>query len=211
MLLLSAYYILVSKLTLQDDIIIGVPVSVRPNEQLEKVTGVFLNVLAMRNNPKNEKTIISFLNEVRENTLSDFENQDYPFIDLVQKVWTYKDGNRNPIFDVMFDMTNFGSFNMDMNGLDIIPYPINYTKAKYDLTLHALESENEIQLIFEYSTNLFKEDSISLFALKYIEIIKNINSNLNMLLGEINLYDANGYAKPASTNSLLDQLEEIIF
>ncbi|WP_029501901.1 B12-binding domain-containing radical SAM protein [Lachnoclostridium phytofermentans] len=189
MLLLSAYYILLSKITSQEDIVIGIPVSVRPNEQLERLLGVFLNLLPMRNYPKKEMSFVDFLNEVKEHTLSGFENQEYPYVELIKKLKTHKETNRNPVFEVMFDMSNFGSLDLNMDSLKVTQYPIEYKKAKYDLSLFALTTENEIQLTFEYSTSLFNVESISYFASKYLDIIKTIIKQPDVLLSEIGTYE----------------------
>jgi non-ribosomal peptide synthetase component F len=45
---------------------------------------------------------VSFLDEVRSHALEVYENQDYPFEMLVEKVSSMRDVSRNPLFDVMF-------------------------------------------------------------------------------------------------------------
>ncbi|WP_243129661.1 condensation domain-containing protein, partial [Clostridium sp. HBUAS56017] len=56
MVLLSIYNVLLHKYTGQEDIIIGSPVAGRTHGDLEKVVGMFVNTLAMRNKPTGEKT-----------------------------------------------------------------------------------------------------------------------------------------------------------
>ena len=103
MLLLAAYNVLLSKITGQDDIIIGLPVAGRNHEDLQSIMGVFLNTLALRNKPKANKTFEVFLEEVRENALSAYENQDYPFEMLLEKLEIKRDSSRTPLFDIAFN------------------------------------------------------------------------------------------------------------
>ncbi|WP_422850956.1 condensation domain-containing protein, partial [Bacillus thuringiensis] len=63
---------------------------------------MFVNTLALRNRPKKDKTFLEFLDEVKKSTLNAFENQDYPFELLVEKLKVQRDTSRNPIFDTMF-------------------------------------------------------------------------------------------------------------
>ena len=49
MVLLSAYNILLSKYTGQEDIIVGSPIAGRPHADLQNIIGMFVNTLAMRN------------------------------------------------------------------------------------------------------------------------------------------------------------------
>ncbi len=81
MMLLGAYNILLSKYTGQDDIIIGSPIVGRHHADLEGIIGMFVNTLAMRNRPEGGKTAEEFLEEVKENSLKAYENQDYQFED----------------------------------------------------------------------------------------------------------------------------------
>ena len=70
---------------------------------------MFVNTLALRNYPAGEKNFIDFLGEVKEKTLEAFENQDYPYEDLVEQVAVNRDTGRNPLFDTMFVLQNMGS------------------------------------------------------------------------------------------------------
>ncbi|MCP4149528.1 MAG: AMP-binding protein, partial [bacterium] len=106
MAILSIFTILLSKLSGQEDIIVGTPTAGRRHAQLEKIIGMFVNTLAMRNYPQGEKTFKAFLREVKENSLFAFENQEYQFEDLVDRLSLRRDTGRNPIFDVMFNLLN---------------------------------------------------------------------------------------------------------
>jgi non-ribosomal peptide synthetase component F len=79
----------------------------RRHADLEKIIGMFVNTLALRNYPAGEKTLKDFLNELKERTLATFENQEYQFEELVEKVEVNRDTGRNPLFDVMFVLQNF--------------------------------------------------------------------------------------------------------
>ncbi|MCP4149236.1 MAG: non-ribosomal peptide synthetase, partial [bacterium] len=106
MTILSIFTILLSKLTGQEDIIVGTPTAGRRHADLEKITGMFVNTLAMRNYPGREKKFKDYLAEVKENTMQAFENQEYQFEDLVEKLSVKRDTGRNPIFDVMLNVLN---------------------------------------------------------------------------------------------------------
>ncbi|MCP4151785.1 MAG: hypothetical protein GY757_28840, partial [bacterium] len=106
MTILSIYTILLSKLSGQEDIIVGTPTAGRRHADLESIIGMFVNTLAIRNYPEGTKTITEYLGEVKENTLQAFENQEYQFEELVEKLSLKRDTGRNPLFDVMFNLLN---------------------------------------------------------------------------------------------------------
>ncbi|MWC31408.1 condensation domain-containing protein, partial [Paenibacillus sp. MMS18-CY102] len=77
MVLLSAYTTLLSKYSGQEDIIVGTPIAGRAHADLQQMLGMFVNTLAMRNAPSGEKSFHAYVQEVKENALRAYENQDY--------------------------------------------------------------------------------------------------------------------------------------
>ncbi|MBW7477864.1 non-ribosomal peptide synthetase, partial [Paenibacillus oenotherae] len=86
MVLLAAYTTLLHRYTGQEDIVVGTPIAGRPHADLEKLIGMFVGTLALRTSPSGEKTFREYVEEVKEKTLEAFENQDYPFEELVEKL-----------------------------------------------------------------------------------------------------------------------------
>ncbi|UCH95419.1 MAG: amino acid adenylation domain-containing protein, partial [Candidatus Aminicenantes bacterium] len=156
MVLLALYTILLSKLTNQEDIVIGAPVAGRKHADLEKIIGMFVNTLALRNYPTGEKTFTAFLAEVKRKTLTAFENQEYPYEDLVEQVVINRDVSRNPLFDASFLLQNVEISELAIPGLKLIPYEYETVTSKFDLMLEGRELNETLQFRFEYSTKLFK-------------------------------------------------------
>ncbi|MBJ8191330.1 hypothetical protein JDS79_31575, partial [Bacillus cereus] len=107
MVLLAAYNVFLSRYSGQEDIVVGTPVAGRSHVQLERMLGMFVNTLTLRNAPVQEKTFRQFLDEVKDNALNAFEHQDYPFDMLVNRLHLQRDLSRNPLFDTMFRLQNF--------------------------------------------------------------------------------------------------------
>ncbi len=177
MLLLAVYNVLLSKLSSQEDIIVGTPIAGRRHTDLERIIGMFVNTLALRNYPSGEKAFNILLRQVKESTLQAFEHQDYPFEELVETVEVERDISRNPLFDALFVVQNFvepPSEKLEQEtakaGLIVKPYIIEHKIAKFDLGLFAIEMENGLHFIFEYCAQLFKKETI----LRYIEYFKKI-------------------------------------
>ncbi|WP_235929984.1 condensation domain-containing protein, partial [Chengkuizengella marina] len=160
MVMLSAYTILLSKYTGQEDIIVGSPVSGRNHADTEGIVGVFVNTLAMRNTPVRNKTFTTFLAEVKEQTLKAMENENYPLEDLIEKLDLERDMSRNPLFSVLFNMLNIEMQEIELQELNIQPYPIKNDISKFDLTLTVIEDSDKLYLSLEYATKLFKRETI---------------------------------------------------
>jgi len=187
MTLLSAVNILLSKYTGQEDIIIGSPIAGRHHADLADMLGMFVNTLAMRNYPLNNLTYAEFLNAVKENSLKAYENQDYQFEELIEKLELQRDMSRNPLFDVMFVMQNVEVNELEIDDLKFTDYIEGEKIAKFDLTFTASETEKGILINIGYCTSLFKKETIKRMSIHMQNVLEAITANGAALLGEINL------------------------
>ncbi|MEQ9308050.1 MAG: condensation domain-containing protein, partial [Balneolaceae bacterium] len=187
MTVLSLFNILLRKLSNQDDIVVGTPVAGRDHDDLKHVVGMFVNTLPLRNRPKNDLSFEGFLSTVREDTISFFENQSYQFEDLIENLSVTRDMSRNPLFDVMFVFQHFGEDKLKIPGLVFESYLWEREVAKFDLTLSAVESSERLNLGFEYSTELFSEDTILRFISYFKRIIDVVIRNPKILLSQIEI------------------------
>jgi amino acid adenylation domain-containing protein len=177
--LLAIYTILLAKLTGREDIVIGTPVAGRWHASLEKIIGMFVNTLALRNYPSGEKRFLDFLGEVKDIALKGFENQEYQYEDLVEDVVATRDVSRNPLFDTMLVLQNFQLKKIEIPGLKLIPYEYENKTSKFDLSLTAVEIEEKLLFIFEYCTKLFKRETIERFIVYFKNIVISIVENKN--------------------------------
>jgi len=187
MVLLAAYNVLLSKYTGQEDIIVGSPIAGRSHADLENMVGMFVNTLAMRNNPTENKSFLEFLQEVKDNALDAYEYQDYQFEELVDKLKIARNLSRNPLFDTMFTVQNAGATALEINNLRFSPYEFEHKVAKFDLTLEAIEVNNHLELILEYYTRLFKKETMERLGRHFINILRHIAAQPGIKLGDIEL------------------------
>jgi amino acid adenylation domain-containing protein len=187
MVLLAAYNVILSKYTGQEDIIVGSPIAGRPHADLSDIVGVFINTLAMRNFPERNKTFKEFLLEVKENALKAYENQDYQFDKLVEKLNIRRDISRNPLFDTMFMLHNMDMQEIAATGLEFKQYTVKNETSKFDIALAAAEEQEEITFIMEYSTKLFNEDSIKQLAVHFTNVLKQVAENPEDKLSDIDI------------------------
>jgi tyrocidine synthetase-3 len=168
LVLFTIYNILLYKITNHDDIIIGTPVVGRMHADLERIVGMFVNTMPLRNFPHHDQSFTGFLKEVHDGSIEGFENQEYQFEDLVDELSVSRDPSRNPIFDIMFTLQEVDGESNEpedecLSALQPMVSQYEYERAKFDLTLHALASEGNLSFSFEYSTNLFKTETIERF------------------------------------------------
>ncbi len=216
MVLLSIYNVLLARLCGQEDIIMGTPAAGREQEDLLKLVGMFVNTLALRNYPVGEKTFRNFLDQVKERTLADFENQEYQFEDLVDNLDLDRDASRNPLFDVMFALQNLDQVEIEISGLSLKPFEYENKTSKFDLDLSGYESGNKLYFRLEYSTRLFKQETIKRLLNYFKNIASIVGDSPDKKLAEIEfisgeekrqiLYDFNNSSREYPANKKLHEL-----
>ncbi|MCX6584832.1 MAG: amino acid adenylation domain-containing protein [Candidatus Aminicenantes bacterium] len=197
MVLLAVTAILLAKLSNQEDIVVGTPIAARRHVDLERIIGMFVNTLALRNFPVGEKRFTAFLVEVKERTLNAFENQDYQFEDLVERVLVSRDPGRNPLFDVIFALQNMEAQTGDIPeveipGLRVSPYNREGQTAKFDITLSCFEGSESLFFMFEYCTRLFKEKTVERFSDYFKNIVSSIIENPGRRIKDIEILSEAG-------------------
>lgn len=191
MILLAAYTILLSKYSGQEDIIVGTPSAGRTHLDVEPVVGMFVNTLVIRNHPAGRKTFDAYLNEVKENMLNAYKNQDYPLEELIQHLHLPKDSSRNPLFDTMFVLQNLDHAELTFDSLQLKPYPFHHPVAKFDLTLSIQADRDNYHGLFEYSKKLFKKSRIEVLSNDYLHILSEILEQPSILIEHIGLSGSN--------------------
>jgi len=189
MVLLAAYYVFLARLSGQADIVVGTPVAGRRHADLGGIIGMFVNTLPLRNFFQGSKPFRLWLEEVRENTLAAFQDQDYPLDDLVDRLHIKRDTGRSPIFDVMFGLQNMEQSRVGLSGLRLAPYPYAHRTAKFDLTLMGVEDGDNLAFSLEYSTSLFKEETIRRFTGYYRHILQAVAADPYREIQDLEMMD----------------------
>ena len=185
--LFTAFNILLSKYTSQEDIIIGTPIIGRKSEEFQKIIGMFVNTLPIRTLPEDNKTFKTFLEEVYENFLNTYDNQDYPLANLIKKLNLERESGRNPLFDVVFVFQDAWLKGIGPDNLKISTQSIASDTAKFDITMDAQLEDDQIKFEMEYRTDLFEEETIKRMAGHFINILQNITENPDQKLKDIKM------------------------
>ena len=187
MVLMSAYSILLSKYTNQQEILVGSTILGRSLAEFMNVMGLFVNTVVFRNRPEASKTYGELLTEVKKDTLNAYANQDYQLDWLIKKLKVSKEKNRNPIFDVMFNMQNMELPEINVEGLKAVPYTIRDDSTRFELILIINELKNDIKFEFIYCNKLFKEETILQYKNRFIQLLKLVVENPQIRIGDIRL------------------------
>ncbi len=189
MVLLSCAMVLISKYSRQEDMVILSPISGRVHKDTEGMIGMFINTLAMRGRPEKNKTFLSFLEEMKDYCLQAYENQEYPFEELVDAVGVKSGISQNQLFNIMLILHNEQEMPKPEEAqLDIIEN--KDVSAKFDITFNITEYDDNFKLNLEYSIALYRKESAEGIAAHYIKLLESITEDENVILNNIQMMTA---------------------
>ena len=185
MFFITIFFIVLYKYTGQDDITIGSPIANRNINETKRMIGMLGNNIVIRGKINPDITFMDFLNEIKEQVLDDLSNQPYPFDMLVKKLGKSGDISRNPLFDILFTYQNKEENLIKIGEKHCQKIEIKNNTAKFNLSVEIKPDLHTIN--FEYSTDLFKEQTIKVMLEHYLNAIDVVINNPNVKINEINI------------------------
>jgi amino acid adenylation domain-containing protein len=174
MTMLSAFKILLYRLSGQDDILVGTPVAGRNRIEVEGLIGFFINTLILRSDLSSNPDFSKLLTQVREVTLDAYAHQDISFEKLVEELHPPHDLTRPPFFQVFINMLNVEAGQLNLSGLTVELLSLDKVESKFDLTLYIREFNENIQLNLVYRTELFSKERMDAFIRQYRFLLEQI-------------------------------------
>ena len=190
--LLAIFKVLLSRYTGEDDVIVGSPIANRPQTETESIIGFFLNNLALRSDLSGDPSFREVLARVRKTALEAYAHQDVPFEKLIDALRPERDLSRTPIFQVYFNLFNFGAEIRLPGGDETVSFVEAWAQSeeklsKFDLTLYAGLQDRELKLAFVYNTDLFDAGTIGLLLSHFRSLVEIAVADPDQRISELRL------------------------
>lgn len=188
----TVFSIFLSRLSGQEDIVMGTPVSQRNHTELQNTLGLFLNSLVLREQIKGQQSFISQLKSNAKSILSAIENQDLPFEMLVEKLVTTREMSHSPVFQIHFQM-EYENNQLDIDelynktGLKASLSAVTQLPVKFELALNLLVTEQGIQTCWQYKTDLYDEATISRWDSYFVRLIQSVVADPQAQVQQLNM------------------------
>ncbi len=202
MLLLSAWYTLLSAWAEQEEVLIGSPTVGRSQPAWASIVGDFVNAVVLRLRSHPQQPFRSLLGEVRRQVLEALDHQEYPFALLVERLMG---GRRNPsyspIFQAAFDLQTLRGYGaltplflpydpnarVTLAGLELQPYVFPQQEGQFDLALHLIEADEHIHVALRYGTALFSAATTADALRAYTALLERIAADPTAAVGDLRL------------------------
>ncbi|WP_439740574.1 amino acid adenylation domain-containing protein [Bradyrhizobium japonicum] len=190
MTVLAGWAAVLSRLSGQDDLVIGVPSANRGHREIEELIGFFVNTLALRLDLSGEPSVSELLERTRCTALGAQEHQDLPFEQVVEIVQPPRALDHTPLFQVMLAWENNTVGSLDLPGLSVEAAGEEIDQVKFDLELSLGEQGEEIAGTLAYATALFDQTTIERQRDYLLALLRAMAADAQQEVGRIELLSA---------------------
>ncbi|KAB2667866.1 MAG: amino acid adenylation domain-containing protein [Verrucomicrobia bacterium] len=179
MTVLAAWQILLSRLSGQDDVVVGAPIAGRNRTDLEGMVGLFVNTLALRADLSGNPTFPELLDQVRETTLGAYAHQDLPFEQLVGELQPERNAGHAPLFQA--------ALLVETEPRTIRSLDVDDATSKFDVMLSVRDGAGGLRGALVYDTDLFEDATIGRWLEHFGTLLRAIAADPRRRIGEFPL------------------------
>ena len=158
--LFAVYFLFLSKLTNQDDLIVAYPTAGRVVPETDKVIGMFVNTLPMRIQTDGNQSFVRLLEKVKQRALEMHENQNFQLDALVEALNITRDAGRNVLFDTMFSLRDTYFSQVQIGNTVIENVVFEEKNTKFDLYYNVEFYSDRILFDTVFRECLYREETV---------------------------------------------------
>ncbi|MFC7518939.1 amino acid adenylation domain-containing protein [Herbaspirillum sp. GCM10030257] len=177
MTVLAGWSALLSRLSGQNDLVVGSPVAGRGRAELEALIGFFANTLPLRIDLDGAPNAVELVRRAKATVIAAHDHQDLPFEYMVDSIKPARSTSHSPLFQLMLNWQTEVAGGIDFPSVKLSAVYTPYDIAKFDLTLRIVEEKHRLLARFEYATALFDRPTIERHARYLIRILQGMTEN----------------------------------
>ena len=184
---MSIYAIYISKISGQEQFVIGTPILNRTNFKEKHTSGMFINVAPFKVNLNNSKNFNTFVKNIATDSLNMLKHQKYSYQCLLEDLRA-KNKNIPNLYNILF---SYQISNTQENSCDI-NYETDWTFnncCSNDIDIHIFDLNNtgSLNIAYDYKTSLYTKQDIENIHQRILHIIRQIISKEDISIDEIEL------------------------
>ncbi|RYZ86259.1 MAG: hypothetical protein EOP04_14235, partial [Proteobacteria bacterium] len=185
---LTTFAIFLHKHSLAEDLVIGIPVSVRNRSVLQGIIGYFVNSLPVRLNVLDQLSFFDLAQHVKTKFLQSMDHRTVPFERIVEAMRVNRINGTNPLFQIMF---SYEDRNEDVSpvfdGINCDFPEVTSTTAKFHLSLDIMFESGKFKAAFNYREDLFELATIEGMATQYVDLLADIVGSPRKTVSEMTM------------------------
>jgi amino acid adenylation domain-containing protein len=184
--MLAAFSAFINRLTNQDDIVIGVPAAGQSTAGDQPLVGHCVNLLPVRCVIDQEKPFVNLMRDVKNLMLDAYDNQQFTYGTMLQKLKFKRDPSRLPLVSVMFNVDQrMDESKLPFSGLTTSFFTNPRQYENFEIFVNAMESPDGLIVECQYNTDLFKAETIKRWSQIFSTLLNAITLDPSRNIGLI--------------------------
>jgi len=179
----AGFAALLYRYTGQQDLLVGTGAANRGVPKLEPLLGMLVNTLVLRTRVSADQPFSRLLDQVQQTVVETLAWSDTPVDAVIDAIGPVRDPSRTPLFQVMFSFHDSAVPDLDFGGLSGMVTERANGSAKSDLNVIVIPraaqrlgrasrpEDDDLTMIWEYSTDLFDEATMSRMVTHYLTLL----------------------------------------
>ncbi|WP_243049111.1 non-ribosomal peptide synthetase [Dyella sp. RRB7] len=186
--LLSAFGLLLQRLSGQDDVVIGIPSAGQAAGGLDTLVGHCVNVLPLRVAIDPAATFSDSLKQVRADLLDAFDYQQYTLGSLLARLALPRDPGRLPLVSVLFNLDQaLDERSVSFPGLAFEFAGNPRAFENFELFVNAVQVNGGVRLECQYNSDLFDQATIAAWLDAYATLLRHAAATPELAGGALGL------------------------
>ncbi len=177
MTLFAAFHVLLSRLTGQTNLAVGVPFANRNLQETAGLIGFFVNTLPLRVDLSGDPTFAQLLAQVRATVVDALAHAEAPFDRLVQELQPERSLSHHPVFQTVFAVETEVEPQPALIDVTALPWEAPTTVCRFDLEVHVLRQAAGPVAVAVYNRDLFADATMERWLEAFETLLTQIVAN----------------------------------
>ncbi|MGF2655348.1 amino acid adenylation domain-containing protein [Serratia marcescens] len=187
MTVLAAWSLVLARMAGQQELVIGTPEANRGRLETESLVGFFVSTLALRIDLRDDPDLPTLIARIRHTVLTAQENRDLPFEQVVELVNPPRHLGYTPLFQVMLAWQDGSVRDIPLPGMQAELAGLEYSAAKFDLTLDLADTGEGISGTLNFATALFDRATAERYGVYLVQALRAMTLNSPRSVSHIDL------------------------
>jgi amino acid adenylation domain-containing protein len=182
--LLSGFAALVSRLTGQEDLVVGVPMVGQTLLENDHLVGHCVNLIPLRCRVDPKARFVDHLKSARRRFLDAYSHQQLTFGSLVRRLNVQRDPSRTPMVSIIFNIDKIGA-PFDFGDLTVGSIESPKRFVNFEMSLNVVDSGRDFVVECDYNTDLFTSATIERWLGHYRVLLRAVADNPEQRIGDL--------------------------
>ncbi|MEU6540694.1 amino acid adenylation domain-containing protein [Streptomyces sp. NPDC047000] len=187
---LTGWSVLLSLLSGQDDVVVGVPTSNRRRGDVEGLIGFFVNTLALRADLSGSPSVREALKRVNQRIRDALKHVDLPFERVVELVNPPRSPAFTALFQTMFAWVPSMRKELELPGLEVeLREDAAHVPAKFDMVLALADEGRQLTGEIDYAVALYDRATVERCVRQFLRVLRLMAERPDARIADLTLLD----------------------